>query len=134
MQLSFSQQQKTAQSEWVDYRQLTQMFMENLKVRSSFMLNDKNYFVKSIGKWKSELFEEVFKTVTIVCVESGKQIKFYYFFGYGGNPSKKDSTRKGNAPQYNFVRNVEGTIVVDLLNANNPFHEMSDIYKLATIN
>lgn len=111
---------------------LTAKFMENLKVGNSFRLINKNYVVKCIGKWKSDNFPKInhFKTLTVKCLEDNSQIKFFYFFGIEGNPKSK--SRGAGVKQHNFIRDVEGVLLVDMLNLNNPFHQMSDIYKIAT--
>ena len=110
--------------------ELTSDFMDKLKVGDTFSLNSKTFFVKCVGKWKSDYFtKQEFKTVTLKCNEDGKNIKFFYFFGYEGNPKVKGRT--ASVRQDQFVRDVEGVLIVDLLNKNNRFHENSDIYKLA---
>lgn len=37
----------------------------------------------------------------------------------------------GNGKASNFMDDLEGQITLDLLNENNPLHELSDVYKLA---
>lgn len=110
---------------------LTAKFMENLKVGNSFRLINKNYVVKCIGKWKSDSFPKInhFKTLTVKCLDDNSQIKFFYFFGIEGNPKSK--SKGASVKQHNFIRDVEGVLLVDMLNINNPFHQMSDIYKIA---
>ena len=49
--------------------------------------------------------------------------------GIHGNP--KSRQKNSDAKQYNFLRNIEGQLIVDLINSNNPLHEPSEIYKIA---
>lgn len=114
------------------FEQLTSIFMDKLNVGSGFSLNGKSYSVKCVGKWKSEHWRNHFKTVTVKCEQTGESIKFFYFFGFNGNPRSKG--KNASIRQHQFVRDVEGTIVVDLLNRNNPLHEMSEIYRIAIQN
>ena len=37
---------------------------------------------------------------------------------------------KSHIDQLQILRNIEGVLTLDLLNSNNPFHEISDICKL----
>lgn len=113
-----------------DYRELTSNFMEKLKIGDRFSLNKRKYSVERLGTWKSEHFvNHQYKTVSIRCEETNEPIKFFYFFGYEGNPKSK--SRTASVKQHQFVRDVEGTILVDLINRNNPLHEASEIYKMA---
>ena len=122
------------EAEKIGFDELTSSFMEKLSVGSSFALNSKNYFVKCVGKWKADnhFGDRYFKTVTVKCEQTGESIKFFYFFGFDGNPRSK--SRNASVKQHKFVRDVEGTLVVDLINRNNPLHEMSEIYRMATQN
>jgi hypothetical protein len=111
---------------------LTCKFMDNLSIGNRFTLNNKSYIVKCIGKWKSKKYneEKAYKTLTVKCEGDNKLIKFFYFFGYGGNPSSMGYN--SSIKQHQFIRDVEGLLIVDLLNINNKFHDMSEIYKIAT--
>lgn len=106
--------------------------MDNLSIGNRFFLNKKSYIVKCIGKWKSKKHneEKAYKTLTVKCEGDDTLIKFFYFFGYTGNPSSMGCN--SSMKQNQFIRDVEGLLVVDLLNMNNKFHEMSEIYKIAT--
>ncbi len=108
---------------------LSCFFMDNLVKGDKFKLEGKNYEVKCLGKFKTEIkgIQKEFKTLTL---KSEKEsVKFYFFYGIGGNPKSK--SRKSDSKQNNFMRNVEGEIIVDLLNVNNKFHQVSDVYKIA---
>ena len=125
--LNLSIQQQPPKEFW----ELTNNFMHNIKVGDGFMLNGKSYAVKCLGKWKSDYYpENQFKTLTIKCLDTENLIKFFYFFGYEGNPKSKSKT--ASVKQHQFVRELEGAIITDLLNSNNPFHNKSDIYQIAT--
>ncbi len=106
--------------------------MDNLSIGNRFLLNKKSYIVKCVGTWKSKFnsINKTYKTLTVKCEDDNKLIKFFYFFGYTGNPSSVgyNSSMKQNQ----FIRDVEGLLVVDLLNINNKFHNMSEIYNIAT--
>lgn len=113
---------------------LTYQFMHNLRLGHTFTMNKKSCRVKSIGVWKSSKFPKHggFKTLTIQYLDNGGTIKFYFFFGIEGNPASKQ--RNASAKQHQFMREVEGVILLDTLNLHNPFHELSDIYRIATEN
>src|SRR3972149_122028 len=89
-----------------DYRTLTNSFMDRLKVGDKFKVNENNYFVKCVGTWKSDSFQKKYKTLTVKCEEKKELIKFFYFFGYEGNPSSQ--SRTASVKQHRFVRDVEG--------------------------
>lgn len=102
-------------------------FMDKLQKGDEFVLNKKKYFVKCIGKYK--LLKNQYKTITIK--SDLEQIKFFYVFGcYSGNPLSMGRT--AHTKHNNFLRNVEGCILVDIVNNNNIFHEPSDVYKIST--
>src|ERR1035437_461029 len=104
-------------------------FMDNLQKGYEFVLNEKKYFVKCIGKYKLVSLKKEYRTVTIKS-DSG-QIKFFNVFGgYSGNPLSMG--RGVHSKQHDFLRNVEGCILVDIVNNNNIFHEPSDVYKIST--
>lgn len=104
-------------------------FMEKLIVGDAFQLNDKKYQVKSIGVWKSQHFgDRKFKTLTLQSCKN-ENIKFFYFFGYGGNPKTK--SLNASIKQHDIIRKIEGQLLVDFINYNNPFHKKSDIYNIA---
>ncbi|HWY11330.1 MAG TPA: hypothetical protein VN026_08395 [Bacteroidia bacterium] len=59
-----------------------------------------------------------------------ENITFYFLGGIHGNP--KSRQKNSDSKQYGFMRDIEGQLIVDLLNKNNPLHEMSEIYKIVT--
>jgi hypothetical protein len=114
-----------------DSFELTRKFMTKIKVGDSFSVYKKNYSVKCVGKWKPEPTRE-YKTVTLKCNENGELIKFFYFYGFEGNPRSKG--RNSSIKQHGFIRDVEGILLVDVINQNNPFHDKSDAYHIAMRN
>ena len=134
---------------------LTEKFMHNLKIGDSFTLNKTPYFVKRMGKFKTKIGgkDKSFKTLTLKSyskkvemfidddsdrrfyVKKAKDsgtldsLTFYFWNGIHGNPRSRQ--KYSDARQYNFLRDVEGQLIVDLINSNNPLHEMSEIYKIA---
>jgi len=114
------------------FYELTYKFMHNLKVGDSFDLLDENYSVKCFGKYNTDIkgVNKSFKTLTLKTPDG--QIKFYFFFGIHGNPKSVGTVKiNSNIKPYRFLRNIEGQIIVDLLNINNPLHDMSEIYKIS---
>ncbi len=134
---------------------LTEKFMHNLKIGDSFTLNNTPYFVKRMGKYKTTIAgkEKSFKTLTLKSYskkiemfinndtdkrfivqkqkDSGNfdSLTFYFWSGIHGNPRSRQ--KNACSRQYNFLRDIEGQLIVDLINYNNPLHEMSEIYKIA---
>lgn len=108
---------------------LSNEFMNKLSVGDEFKLNKKCYSVKRIGKFNSDVSGKSKSYKTLTLKTDNGQIKFYFIYGIHGNP--KSSSRLSDVKQYQFLRDVEGCIVVDVLNIYNPFHELSEIYKIA---
>ncbi len=108
-----------------DISEYTFDFMNKLSKGDCFDLNNKKHTVKCLGT--CTLVKRKFKTLTVIS-ESG-QIKFYYVGGISGNPTSMG--RNSHNKQNNFLRNVEGVILVDILNQNNPLHDFSEIFKIA---
>jgi hypothetical protein len=104
--------------------------MNNIVVGDSFEIGDVSYCVKKIGKFKSNISgkEKQYKTVTISNNKEGST-KFYYFFGIHGNPKSRNV--KSDIKQYKFLRDVEGLLLVDVLNQNNKFHNPSKVFEIA---
>ena len=130
--LSFQQTSKKEPTKKLDdFRELAWNFMQNIKVGDSFFLNNKLFFVKCFGKWKSKITndDKEYKTITVNCQSPKLLIKFFYMGGWQGNPDAKG--KKVHNKQYSFLRDVEGQLIVDLVNSNNPFHEPSDIFKIS---
>lgn len=103
-------------------------FANKLKKGDTFVLNEREHTVKCLGKWKSDAFKKEFKTVTIK--SSKEQIKLYIInHDICGNPASM--SRGSHTKQYGFLRDVEGVILVDLLNSKNKLHDISNIFKIA---
>lgn len=106
-------------------------FMENLKRGDSFELSGNKVEVIKEGKYKSK-YKHIYRTITIS--HKDRNIKFYRmpYFGYTGNPNSIN--RKSSMHQDNFIRDVEGVLLVDLLNKDNPLHDQSQIMQIITKN
>jgi len=102
-----------------DLYQLMYFFIAGLKPGDSFTVGKNKIGVVSIAKDKSMRWDV-----------NGTKKKVHHTHGvyYGFNG-------KGRKPDWfvQILRDAEGILIVDLLNVNNPFHELSDIAKLISI-
>lgn len=114
---SFGNNRVVLPDERFDYNIMAQLFFANLRDGDSFELVGENIFVVKVTPEKS---------FRITLSKTGKTKTVWYqygtFFGHKGRQIDWFD---------NYFRNVEGLIVVDLLNSNNPFHKDSIISTIA---
>jgi HJR/Mrr/RecB family endonuclease len=95
------------------------IFLANLYKGFEFKVGSKEYIVTHTTD----------KTLRIKQTNGSKIYSFkpQYFEKYG---EWVTVTGKGHDKGYNLLRDIEGILMLDLLNINNKFHEMSAITKL----
>lgn len=92
------------------------LIMSNLQKGQTFKILGQLYTVKLHNQRQLRLQSEKGKNYTAYRCLSG--------YVQGGS-------RKQNNGYNNLMRDVEGEIIVDLLNVKNPFHTVSDVFRLA---
>lgn len=99
-----------------DLDELLYLFITGLQPGDSFSVNKNKITIASIAKDKSMRWDV-----------NGTKKKLYYtnghYYGYNGKARKPDWYHQS-------IRDIEGILIVDLLNVRNPFHELSEIAKL----
>lgn len=117
--------------EYIDSEKLTYDFFCNLKT------GDEVQFYRSDKKLKVFLYKPkksftLAITNTVKNVTTEHKIKIVYAYGgwYTGLKSKEKS--KAEILFNSIWRDVEGEIILNLLNRNNALHEPTQIYKIAT--
>lgn len=85
------------------------LFISNLKKDSVFVMLSYTYRVKS-------------KTKNGIRIINNKGEKIYIKF--------LKNVNIGNNKTEHFFREIESILTLDLINFNNPFHKVSDVYKI----
>lgn len=93
-----------------------------------FCINNRQIVMKSMHKYNGKLSHIEFSaklgisgiTKTIYIWKIGS---VYQLHGIDGKGNKHDWL-------HNLLRDIEGKLVCDILNLNNPLHEFSDVYKI----
>ncbi|MEK6883323.1 MAG: hypothetical protein AABY22_27090 [Nanoarchaeota archaeon] len=118
-------------SDFIDPEKLTYDFFCNLKTGDEigFYTSDKKLQVFSY-KPKKSFTLAIEHTVNNITTTHKIRIIFAYGNWYTGLNCKGGS--KGQSLFSNIWRDIEGEIILNLLNANNPFHESTQIFKIAT--
>lgn len=100
-------------------------FVNKLKKGDAFVLNEREHIVKCLGKWKSDYLKKEFKTITIK--NEKEQVKLYIVYGgVIGNPNS--NSKSAHVKQNKLMRDLEGIILVDLINSKNKLHDFSEIF------
>ena len=117
--------------EYIDPEKLTYDFFCNLKTGDEigFYNSDKKLKVFSY-KPKKSFTLAIQNTVKDITTTQKIRIVFSYGGWCAGLKSKGRS--KAEITYNNVWRDVEGEIIMNLLNANNRFHEPTQIFKIAT--
>ena len=99
-----------------DTDELLYIIITNLKEGDAFTVNDKPISIKKVNKDGS---------MTWTVNGTNKRLYNYKgcYYGYNGKGYKADW-------YHQVYRDMEGILIVDLLNINNPFHELSTIAQL----
>lgn len=98
--------------------ELLYQFMDNLTAGTTFNVGSKMVMVKSISKERNMRWEINGETKSLYCLYGG-------YYGTKG---------KGRDWFDNMLKDIEGVLIIDLLNINNPLHEFSKIYHIANSN
>lgn len=107
---------------------MPELVLLKMAIGESFVLDDRRVTLTKISKYNGKN-NYIVLTGKIDISGKSKQIficKFgneYQLHGNSGQSKKHDWI-------HNFLRDIEGQLVCDLINSNNPFHEFSDIYKI----
>jgi hypothetical protein len=102
-----------------DLDDLMYWLIAGLKPGNSFSVGKNKISIASIAKDKSMRWDV-----------NGTKKKVYHthgvYYGHNGKARKPDWF-------FQLIRDIEGWLTVDLINVNNPFHELSDIAKLIQV-
>lgn len=65
-------------------------------------------------------------------LKTNKKETFSIYEKYGSRFSNNYKKKEHN-PFNSLVRNIEGVLIVDIINSNNPLHENSEIYNICAL-
>lgn len=99
-----------------DLDELLYLFITGLQPGDSFSVFKNKITIASIAKDKSMRWDVNGTKKKLYCTNG-------HYYGYNGKARKSDWFHQN-------LRDIEGILIVDLLNVRNPFHELSDIAKL----
>lgn len=97
----------------------SQIFMCNLKVGDQFSIGERQFEVKTASP----------KSLKIVSLDKSWTFRPDFFEKYGvwiTSPRAKSKKADGS----NFLRDIEGILMIDSINQYNPFHTPSKIFEI----
>lgn len=115
-----------------DSDKLTFNFFCNLKSGDEICFYNSDYIIK-ISQYK-KLNSFIIEYISNSTKDYKKNHKIRVVFAYGSwYTGLKSKSRSKSEIIFNTIwRNVEGEIIMNLLNTNNPFHQKTEIFKIAT--
>jgi len=114
----------------LDMSMLSGIFISELKLNETFSINDKVYQVVKRTKGTFIKHDNIKYTKVVITIQEQKTgIKHIYHFwsDYYKDNNKMKSFIYSNKTDI-LGRDIEGLIMVDLINETNPFHKKSDVY------
>lgn len=117
----------------IDYGLLTTYFIALLQKGDNFFIGDCEYEVSAIKKEQIEISPSTLYPLTKkITLQSSKQRIILEYIGGIYSSGIKSKSRRNIAANnaHSLLRDIEGIIVLDKINRNNPFHEPSKIFKI----
>lgn len=103
---------------------LASIFFDKLNIGDKFTINSYTYEVVKGRKSKDMVSKFNIKRTY---KDSTKSIPIYEYYGSRFSANNK---RHSECPFQKLVRDLEGLLIVDFVNLNNPLHSKSDVYNI----